>query len=207
MIARDVLLYYPDPNKPFDIEGDASDYQLGVRIFQEGNLVANYSRKLTPAQRKYPVCDKEALSFLEALHEYRSILYGAQIRLWTDHKNLAQRDINSPRLLRWRLLIEEFNPDIRFWSSDKNFGADAVSRLALREEAEMSAVPDYFETRQPQDLIDQLFELMLFYPEYVDLFPLTFDKIAAAQNADPVLLALANQGIYRREQLIQRFPV
>ena len=40
MIANNVLLHYPIPNLPFDIETDASEYQLGGRILQEGKTVA-----------------------------------------------------------------------------------------------------------------------------------------------------------------------
>jgi len=98
MIAQDVLLYYPDPNKPFDIVTDASDYQLGGIISQLGHPVAFYSRKLTDAQRKYPTPDKEKLCIQEILEEFRDILYGAVINIKTDHKNLVSDSLKSNRL-------------------------------------------------------------------------------------------------------------
>ena len=64
LLAEEVLLYYPDPNKTFYIEPDASIKQLGATIYQyEDNVkrpVAFFSRKLTPAQTRYPASDLEA---------------------------------------------------------------------------------------------------------------------------------------------------
>ena len=89
VISRDVLLRYPDLNAPFVIETDASDYQLGAVIKQRGQPIAFYSRKLTKAQRRYSTIEKELLSILEVLEEYRSLLWGREIILKTDHKNTS----------------------------------------------------------------------------------------------------------------------
>jgi len=55
LCAKDVMLVYPDHNKPFDVETDASDYQLGAVIKQNDKPVAYYSRKLNSAQRNYKI--------------------------------------------------------------------------------------------------------------------------------------------------------
>ena len=67
LIATDALLAYPDHNKPFKIETDYSDYQLGGVIKQDGRLVVYYSRKLIAAEKNYTTSEKECLAIVEIL--------------------------------------------------------------------------------------------------------------------------------------------
>jgi RNase H-like domain found in reverse transcriptase len=55
VITQNALLKFLDLNKVFDIHTDASDYQLGSVISQEGHPIAFYSRKLSETQRNYTI--------------------------------------------------------------------------------------------------------------------------------------------------------
>ena len=88
VMSRAVTLAYPDFNAPFEVYTDASDKQLGGVITQKVRSLAFYSRKLRGAQLNYTVTEKELLSVVETLKEFRCILYGQRITVYTDHKNL-----------------------------------------------------------------------------------------------------------------------
>ena len=101
LMARDTLLAYLDHNREFFIETDASDYQLGGRIFQVyldqetgkeiQRDVAFYTRKLSSAQQNNSTIEKEMLSVVEVLKEYGSMLLGAHLSIYMDQKDLTYK--------------------------------------------------------------------------------------------------------------------
>ena len=130
-MACDVSLAYPNYSIPFEVYTDASSRQLGAVIVQNNRPLAYFSRKLSETQRKYSVTELELLSRVETLKEFKEILWGQRIKVYTDHKNLMQEalGLTSDRVYRWRLLLEEYGPEITYIKGIDNTVADALSRL------------------------------------------------------------------------------
>jgi len=134
VISKKVLLAYLDFNKPFQIHADASQYQLGAVVSQEGKPIAFYSCKFNPAQTRYTAAERELLSTVETLKEHRNMLRGQTIEVFTDHKNLVCKHFNVERVMQWRLLLEEFGPQLTHIKRANNIVADSLSRLDITEE-------------------------------------------------------------------------
>ena len=89
IVVRDTLLNYPDFNETFKIRTDASVFRLGAVIIQKGNPISFYSRNLTGYPKRYTLTKIELLSIVETLKEFRTILLGQKLRIYTYHKNLT----------------------------------------------------------------------------------------------------------------------
>ena len=133
MISKETLLAYPDFTKEFHVHTDASDYQLGGVISQDGKPLAFYTRKLNSAQARYTTGEQELLGIVEMLKASKNILYRQRIVIYTDHFNLLYKKLATGRLVRWRMLLEEFGPEVRHIKGEKNVVADALSRLDMEE--------------------------------------------------------------------------
>ena len=99
ILCRETILAYPDFSQPFIIHTDASHTQLGAVISQSSKPIAFYSRKLSDAQTRYTTTERELLAIVETLKEFRNILLGQQIIVYTDHKNLTCKSFNTERVL------------------------------------------------------------------------------------------------------------
>ena len=89
-IARDVVLSYPDYSQEFGLYIDALSKQLDAVITQGNRPIAFFSRKLTEIQQPYSVTEIELLAIVETLKEFKGMLWGQRIKVFTNHKNLIQ---------------------------------------------------------------------------------------------------------------------
>jgi RNase H-like domain found in reverse transcriptase len=118
LFSQETLLAYPDFFKPFDVYADASHSQLGAAICQNDKPIAFYSCKLNPAQTPYTTTERELLAIVETLKEFRNILLGHRICIFTDHENLTYKNFSTESAMQWRLLIEEFGPELIYISRE-----------------------------------------------------------------------------------------
>ncbi len=83
-IAKETVLAYPDFLKPFEIYTDTSSTQLGAVITQDNRPIAFFSRKLSKKQQKYSVTEIKLLAIVETLKEFKGMLWGKDIKVYTD---------------------------------------------------------------------------------------------------------------------------
>ena len=137
------IIVSPDWSKPFELMCDASDYAvgavLGQRIEKKFQPIYYASKTLNPAQENYTTTEKEMLAVVFAFDKFRSYLVLSKTLVYTDHaalKYLLNKPDAKPRLLRWVLLLQEFDIEIVDKKGVENVAADHLSRL---EESEICA--------------------------------------------------------------------
>jgi hypothetical protein len=133
------VLLLPDPTLPFVIHSDASDFAIGAVLQQDQGRglqpVAFLSKKMLPAETRYPVHEKELLAIVHALTHWRHYLHGSRSRfvVRTDHNSLQffhTQPMLSGRQARWKDKLAEFDFTIEYVPGTTNVVADAFSRRA-----------------------------------------------------------------------------
>ncbi|KAM1961903.1 hypothetical protein FF1_022008 [Malus domestica] len=163
---------------------DASDYALravlGQRKDKRPHVIYYASRTLNDAQLNYSTTEKELLAVVFALDKFRSYLIGTKVIVFTDHaalKYLLTKKDSKPRLIRWMLLLQEFDIEIRDKKGSENVVADHLSRMVHNEES--LPIAETF-------LDEQLLSIKVSEPWYADLdartFCLTCDKCQRMGN-------------------------
>jgi hypothetical protein len=125
-----------DWSQPFEIMCDASDYAVGALLGQrkEGRVHAVYyaSKTLNGAQLNYATTEKELLVVVFAFEKFRCYIVNSKVIVYTDHaaiKYLLAKKEAKPRLIRWILLLQEFDVEIRDKKGVENVVADHWSRM------------------------------------------------------------------------------
>lgn len=128
------MLYVHLINQPFRLYTDASDLGLGAVLTQDGSEgeqpVFYMSRKLTSAEQKYVVIEREALAIRWAIEACRYYLFTVITDLAPLQWLNRMKDIN-PRLMRWFLTLQPFTFRVVYRKVSLHSNADIFSRLAV----------------------------------------------------------------------------
>ncbi|KAM2846500.1 hypothetical protein COP1_000026 [Malus domestica] len=158
---------------------DASDYALGAVLGQrkdkQPHVIYYASRTLNDAQLNYSTTEKELLVVVFALDKFRSYLLGTKVIIYTDHaalKYLLTKKEAKPRLIRWMLLLQEFDIEIRDKKGSENVVADHLSRLVHEED--VVPIPETFPD-------EQLMSIEVSVPWYADLVNYLASKVIPSE--------------------------
>ncbi|CAN6576718.1 unnamed protein product [Malus baccata var. baccata] len=176
------ILTPPDWSIPFELMCDASDYALGAVLGQRKNKLPHViyyaSRTLNDAQLNYSTTEKELLAVVFALDKFRSYLIGTKVIFFTDHaalRYLFTKKEAKPRLIRWMLLLQEFDIEIKDKKGSDNVVADHLSRLVPEEE--VLPISETFPDEQLLSIKVPIFVVEIFYVWGIDFmgpFPSSF---------------------------------
>ncbi|KAL7297648.1 hypothetical protein TKK_0009316 [Trichogramma kaykai] len=136
LFCTELFLHHPRQDRGYVLFTDASQKALGSALCQEiepGDMRIIYmaSRTLKGAELNYYTTELELLAILWALEKFRSYVYGRQIEIRTDHQALTFLRTSrflSQRLLRWSLMIPDYNLTIKHIPGKANLLADILSR-------------------------------------------------------------------------------
>ena len=107
---------------------------LGQHLDKKPTAICYSSKTLVETQINYTTTEKEHLAVVYALEKFRPYILGSKIIIYTDHaalNYLLSKKEAKPRLIRWVLLLQEFDLEIKENKGSENSVADHLSRLHI----------------------------------------------------------------------------
>lgn len=109
-----------DWSLPFEIMCDASDIAVGVVLGQRRekilHVICYAIHVLNPTQMNYATNEKKLLEFVYTFDKLKSNFLGSKLIVYTDQvalKYLFTKQELKPRLLRWILILQQFDMEIQ----------------------------------------------------------------------------------------------
>ncbi|GJZ16931.1 reverse transcriptase domain-containing protein [Tanacetum coccineum] len=135
-----LVVVSPNWNLLFELMCDASDFAVGAVLGQKDgkNFHPIYftSKTLNLAQQKYTIIEKELMAVVFAFDKFRSYLILSKTIVHTDHssiKHLFKKQDAKSHLIRWILLLQEFDIEIKDKKDTKKVAADHFPEETLME--------------------------------------------------------------------------
>ena len=129
------VLRFPDLDRPFTVQTDASGYGLGAVLtqhFEDGeHPIAYASRTIKDAETRYSTIEKEALGIFWGVKHFEQYLHGTHFIVLTDHKpleSLMKKQWSNSRLQNYALKLQQFDLTITYREGAANANADTLSR-------------------------------------------------------------------------------
>jgi len=145
------IIQPPNWSLHFEIMCDASDYVVGAVLEQKKDkkpyVIYYASKTLNSAQMNYTTTEKELLAAVFASEKFRSYLIGSPVIVFSDHaalKYLFSKKDSKARLVRWILLLQEFDITVKDKKGIENIVADHLSRLTTNSKSDIIPIDDYF---------------------------------------------------------------
>ncbi|GJR12145.1 reverse transcriptase domain-containing protein [Tanacetum coccineum] len=140
------ILIAPDWDLPFELMCDASDFAIGAVLGQRHEKhfrpIHYASKTMNEAESHYTTTEKEMLAVVYAFEKFRSYLILNKSVVYTDHSALkylfAKKD-SKARLLRWVLLLQEFD----FNEVNEKFPLETLNMVTSRSDSSTPWFADY----------------------------------------------------------------
>ncbi|GBG92019.1 hypothetical protein CBR_g54114 [Chara braunii] len=168
------VLMVPDPQKPFIVTTDASQYGIGAVLAQQDGKklrpIEYMSKKMPSKKLAKSTYERELYALYKALVHWRHFLLGRFFYLRTDHQTLKwikTQPTLSDALKRWIEVIDQYDFKLEYLKGEYNKVADALSRRAdylgalvyefgVSEKVTQSLVGAYQEDPVAMDIIRKL---------------------------------------------------